>query len=867
MSLTSSMWSSVSGLLAHGERMSVVGNNISNVNTIAFKGQRMDFQDFVYQNIGTASGPSQVGYGTSIGSIMNDYKQGSFEASTRSTDIAIQGNGFFMVKPPNNNQSFYTRAGNFDFNKEGFLVDPHGYVLQGWNISRETSYGAGGTQRNNSGIVGSGSPVDIKLDAFTCPPRHTTNVTLPINLPNAKSASSHDLSSDPEDPFFSLLKKWNATQDPALGENSYTAQSTLTVYDEGGKQHKLTIYFDRVANNNPAPIDGYTDSESYWEYIITMDPSEDMRDFSATFDPNIPPATSPDVPDKLKGLLGAGTLTFSSSGLLKDMTAFVPHTNGSDTDHWWTTGAMGDVAVDLSKWVAAPFDSNGYPMFAPNFSGTAGMSQAYKDGIWSQPNADAAGRMISLDLGLRSKTNAWQFMGDPVGNTPGTDKNSGLVTAAGLRQQSVAQARQNGKYMWEGVRDGNTGEAYTILTKGDSIPPVFGSTWGVASPSSNGTNFTWDVTLAGATAGNVSVVTSKDFDPTTGVTIKAAGIPDDATERLWTGVGLPNVTASIHRDGAGDLILSPTEFEKNFDLSTWTVTTAGGMDTYTAPDGHSTITCPAGTPIEQLRNLSWDNPTPVNATEHYWDMCIPNGKPSSVTLTSTTPAAPTFTSPAVQTDNDVTEYYWYNEANPDITLVSYTVPLPPPPGGPGTTPVWTPYTGTHWPNDATPKLTATNNGNKYFLNGMDGASELERTASTCQGDNFYEINGHKQDGYASGSLSNVFVGTDGVLSASYSNGVSLQLYQIVLYDFPSTQNLRREGGNLYSETRESGAPSSGAPGTGPFGTTQGNFVEQSNVDLAREFVNMITTQRGFQANSKNITTVDAMLETVIGMKR
>ncbi|MDR1489312.1 MAG: flagellar hook-basal body complex protein, partial [Desulfovibrio sp.] len=79
--------------------------------------------------------------------------------------------------------------------------------------------------------------------------------------------------------------------------------------------------------------------------------------------------------------------------------------------------------------------------------------------------------------------------------------------------------------------------------------------------------------------------------------------------------------------------------------------------------------------------------------------------------------------------------------------------------------------------------------------------------------------------------------------------------------------LRREGGNLFTETRESGLASSGAAGTGTFGTTQGYSLEQSNVDLSREFVNMITTQRGFQANSKSITTVDTMLETVIAMKR
>jgi flagellar hook protein FlgE len=156
---------------------------------------------------------------------------------------------------------------------------------------------------------------------------------------------------------------------------------------------------------------------------------------------------------------------------------------------------------------------------------------------------------------------------------------------------------------------------------------------------------------------------------------------------------------------------------------------------------------------------------------------------------------------------------------------------------------------------------------KYFANGLDGMSEPQEVSTTTLGDNFYEHNGKKQDGYTYGDLRYVSVATDGVLSAAYSNGVTLQLYQIVLYEFPSKQNLRREGGNLFTQTRESGDPSSGAAGTGTFGTTQGNTLEQSNVDLAREFVNMITTQRGFQANSKSISTVDTMLETVISMKR
>ena len=158
----------------------------------------------------------------------------------------------------------------------------------------------------------------------------------------------------------------------------------------------------------------------------------------------------------------------------------------------------------------------------------------------------------------------------------------------------------------------------------------------------------------------------------------------------------------------------------------------------------------------------------------------------------------------------------------------------------------------------------------FTYSGMGNAAEKQNNASTSFTDNkgtgFYERSA-SQDGYTYGELRYVTVSQDGVLSAAYSNGVTLELFQITLYDFASKQNLHREGGNLFTETRQSGLPISGAANTGSFGATESNSLEQSNVDLATEFVQMIATQRGFQANSKSITTVDTMLDTVINMKR
>ncbi|MBU1247239.1 MAG: flagellar hook-basal body complex protein, partial [Proteobacteria bacterium] len=104
-------------------------------------------------------------------------------------------------------------------------------------------------------------------------------------------------------------------------------------------------------------------------------------------------------------------------------------------------------------------------------------------------------------------------------------------------------------------------------------------------------------------------------------------------------------------------------------------------------------------------------------------------------------------------------------------------------------------------------------------------------------------------------------------SGRYSNGQMLELYKITLGTFNNQWGLKREGGNLFSETVDSGQSLTGFAGDDGKGTIDGNSLEMSNVDMATEFVRMITTQRGFQANTKVITTTDSMLGEVIAMKR
>ncbi|MEN8690442.1 MAG: flagellar hook protein FlgE [Desulfobacterales bacterium] len=124
-----------------------------------------------------------------------------------------------------------------------------------------------------------------------------------------------------------------------------------------------------------------------------------------------------------------------------------------------------------------------------------------------------------------------------------------------------------------------------------------------------------------------------------------------------------------------------------------------------------------------------------------------------------------------------------------------------------------------------------------------------------------------QNGYPAGSLRGLSFDEAGILMGSYSNGQLTPLFQLALAEFPSYYGLTKMGHNLYAESLESGQALPGVPGSGSLGSISPSAIEMSNVDLAQEFVKMITTQRAFQANSRVITTSDEILTELINIKR
>ncbi len=547
MGLSASLFSGITGLQAHGDKMSVLGNNIANVNTVGFKSAKMHFEDAISQDVTTATGTAQVGRGVQVGAIYADFAQGSFETTSEATDLAIGGSGFFIVKPKEDETVYYSRAGNFRFDKDGYLTDPHGYVLQGWEVQTSASGVATGDATTASAAVRTvGVPTDIRLENFQSAPQATSRINMITNLDSGEASHA----SSTTNPFFSLFEAWDGTADPPVGDSLYGYQSTMKVYDENGSAHNVTTYYDQVTLSNAG-------GKKVWEYIVTSTPADDGRLISGT----TPFATS-----SAAGLLMTGTLTFNAAGDLTGTSAFT-----------LKSGVTASGIKNLSNWTLANFSQNGAPLLTANFLSTSNAS-------------------------------------------------------------------------------------FT-----DSV-----------SPSTIEMNF-----------------------------------------------GLSNQDLS----GSG--------ITKGWNTGTSAISNAGQI----------------GTDITDISR-------------------IPNyGQVETSALAST----------------------------------SYST----------------------------------------------GSTTLFQS----------------QDGYTAGFLQNVSVDRDGVLTGRYSNGQILELYALTIADFNNRWGLRREGGNLFSETRDSGDALTGRANTGGKGSIASNSLEASNVDLAVEFVNMITTQRGFQANSKVITTTDSMMGELIQLKR
>lgn len=203
----------LSGLNAAAKNLDVIGNNVSNASTVGFKSSQAIFADVYASTLSGASGV-QVGIGTKLAAVAQQFTQGNITTTNNPLDTAINGNGFFRVS--NNGTIFYTRNGQFQLDKSGYIVTPQGYNVTGYSAT-------------SSGAIVTGTLANIQLSTSDLAPNATTSATVAVNLDSRASTIS------------SAFNYTNAA--------TYTSSTSLSLYDSLGNQQTYSMYYVKASSN------------------------------------------------------------------------------------------------------------------------------------------------------------------------------------------------------------------------------------------------------------------------------------------------------------------------------------------------------------------------------------------------------------------------------------------------------------------------------------------------------------------------------------------------------------------------------------------------------------------------------------------
>lgn len=332
MGILSSLFTGVSGLNANGNALSVVGNNIANLSTVGFKSSRSVFADLISSSLGGAGGAIQTGLGVALNGVQGNFSQGSLSTTSNALDLAIDGNGFYVLRDPAG-AAFYSRAGQFHLDAQNRIVDPSGFQLQGYQV-------------NTSGLI-TASISGITLPSTTAPPNPTSTVDIGANL-NSQSATG----------TFSLA-------DPA-GTSRFS--TSLSVYDSVGNSHLLTTYFTKTAANT-------------WTYNVVGSTNEIV---TGNYDPANVNATLGIV------RLASGSLTFTTSGALDTESVVTSYdTGGAGGTAGGTVGlsqidfvgATADQAITFNFGTSVTTDGGNGMNMTTQFGAASGLVQQAQNGF------------------------------------------------------------------------------------------------------------------------------------------------------------------------------------------------------------------------------------------------------------------------------------------------------------------------------------------------------------------------------------------------------------------------------------------------------------------------------------------------------
>lgn len=854
-----SLWSGVSGLQAHQVAMDVEGNNISNVNTTGFKYSRADFGTMFSQTVKIATAPTdgrggsnplQIGLGVSVSSTTRIHSQGSVQTTDKNTDVAINGDGFFMVSDDGGLTNYLTRSGDFKLDAYGNFVNNAGFVVQGWNINWDTQ-----------NIDSSRTPQNIFIDpGMHIPAAKSTEVAIKANLNsglNIGTASRPLYSLDSVHGFNQKTGETKDENDTGTTQFYTTSKNAVEVTEKG-------VDAGSLFNANGQGLN-LRDGQGIWVSYADAKYSTNQLGVNA-FDPN---------------LHQTQTAAFWGNGNQKTKLDIVINGVTIQND---TIGSI-DEAIAYINTFTAPTD-------ARQGTGVRAVKNADGSGIdFVNDNADGTtDNMKNINLVVNATNTAgeaWTATWDAATNTFNQytqiqQNNASLWTATG-GQAGTANNLTGGR-----SAQIITAHKYIYSSSPQTLPPMYnpdggfayipgtqggggGPTWNGTDTATIGSQNYYNAVMNGSLLNtNIRTFhTTEDLrellqrDARYGVDYDGSGTfaAADVNENVkvvvnssgafsLTNVNETSNSPTLVTGGQGPLTFGPHNMNFNITAYTDERGTVSTNDAFTKIFKGLDGSFPAGNQVKQseLLKLSafsagleiYDSLGSKHTLEvqfvkqsttqdggNEWQMIIRVPEPAEINTTGEGP------------NNIIVGTARFNN---DGSLSNYN-----------------PRTINFSPNNG-----AAPNQQIKLSFGTSGSNDglvSSNSAST--------LTGQATDGYTSGNLKPDAIRVDdkGNILGEFTNGKTFAVAKIAMASVANNSGLEEIGGNLFKVTANSGNIVVGEAGTGGRGEMKTSALEMSNVDLSRSLTELIIIQRGYQANSKTISTSDQMLQTLIQLKQ
>lgn len=955
--MLSSLYAAVSGLTSNQKSMDVIGNNIANVNTIGYKTGRAVFQDLMSYTLSSGKSstdstgginPRQVGMGSYLVAVDNIFSQGVIQSTSDTNDLAISGDGFFVVRGSGSSQ-YYTRAGDFHFDTSGNFVNPSGYIAQGWMVDPTTGILNTNTTAGDITLTDAHKVMQAKATSQIqyAGALNNSATASTVTFPTMLTQAGNKLS------IYDVLTTngvnlgLSATDTITVAAHATAITDMGQIYTSGGQATNLSLF---NTSNVTFTVTDSTGVQSTHTFLYgsadnasanTFNTVQGLLDCIATA---VPSSASVGISNGAISISSSSADTFTIDSITSTSTYMANLLNGLETSYAGQTRTSDALYFQKSISVADSISDLGdlATQVERAISGNvvANFTADYLENDFGLLDGDEIQIPISTDGGLTYTTMTFTYKEYPSGSG---EFNTVAQLASEIQSQLAAAGLSTGDVTVTSIgdklniqMDGGTSATLTFGTV-QSYRPNTGS-YGVSNYIEDIFNQTLDgntynSTNSLATTESISGkgrIVYNNNDSTgqslTGFTITTANSNDIFADNVLTSnvisAGSSGVSEMFLTTATEDTLLRDVftesgvraQFTEDTSYITFNATVDGSKittDSSFIVEVNSTVGdmmdaleeyLGLGATHDNKDNVVIENGkikvTGEKGTANNIDALTLVGHPESQLSGSFnvlgTPASTTaatggrFTTSMTIYDEQGSEhlvnfdfYYSNEQKNEWVVKVSTTedgssVSVNGATSNELTIRFNSDGTINYIYDASTDPIQIISNPSINFVTG-NGAGNITDialnfgTAGTTDGlylaNTTTNMTTQTQDGYTVGALEATYFNEAGELIAYYTNNQYGVIGQIALATFANNQGLSKAGDSLYQATEASGEATIGTPGTSGRGVIASSSLEQSNVDLTTEFVNMITTQRAYQSNSRVITTSDEMLQELLSLKR